>query len=92
VDADKGFGQVFRGPGGAVMNYTQTTFGGQISTMQMITSGALDQHPGLCILVSEGGATWGPFLGDRMNEGRRITVGAFTDLFPEVGDPPADEY
>ncbi|TQM11229.1 amidohydrolase family protein [Pseudonocardia kunmingensis] len=170
VDADKGFGQVFRGPGGAVLNYTQTTFGGQISTMQMITSGALDQHPDLRILVSEGGATWGPFLGDRMNEGyrqhgkyvrpqlskppkqflyeqvyasfqhdetavgamqhlgwnnvmwgsdyphlegtyghtqktlhelfddapddvrRRITVGAFQDLFPEVGEPPADEY
>lgn len=170
VDADQQFGVVYRGPGGAVLNYTQTTFGGQIATMQMVASGALDRHPNLKVLVSEGGATWGPFLGDRMNEGyrqhgmyvrpqlskppkefiyeqvyasfqhdesavaamqhmgwrnvmwgsdyphlegtfghtqktlhelfddvpeevrKRITVGAFQDLFPEVGPPPADEY
>jgi predicted TIM-barrel fold metal-dependent hydrolase len=170
VDASKNTGVVFHGPGGAVLNYTYTTFGGQIATMQMITSGALDRHPDLKVLVSEGGATWGPFLGDRMNEGyrqhgmyvrpelskppkqflyeqvyasfqhdetavaamqymgwnnvmwgsdyphlegtyghtqktlhelfddappavrKRITVGAFQDLFPEVGEPPADEY
>ena len=169
VDADASFGVVYRGPGGAVLNYTQTTFGGQVATMQMVSSGALDRHPGLRVLVSEGGATWGPFLGDRMNEGyrqhgmyvrpvlskppkqfiyeqvyasfqhdesavaamqhmgwknvmwgsdyphlegtyghtqktlhelfddvpeavrRRITVGAFQELFPGVGDPPADE-
>lgn len=170
VDASKRTGVVFRGPGGAVLNYAYTTFGGQIATMQMITSGALDRHPDLRILVSEGGATWGPFIGDRMNEGyrqhglyvrpelskppkeylyeqvyasfqhdetavaamqhmgwnnvmwgsdyphlegtfghtqktlhelfddapeavrKRITIGAFNDLFPEVGPPPADEF
>ncbi|MEO3787563.1 amidohydrolase family protein [Actinocorallia sp. B10E7] len=170
VEADQQVGVKFRGPGGAVLNYTQTTFGGQIATMQMVASGALDRHPGLRVLVSEGGAAWGPFLGDRMNEGyrqhgiyvrpqlskppmefiyeqvyasfqhdvtaiaamqhmgwqnvmwgsdyphlegtyghtqktlhelfedvpeavrKRITVGAFNDLFPEVGAPPADEY
>jgi predicted TIM-barrel fold metal-dependent hydrolase len=169
VDADASFGVVYRGPGGAVLNYTQTTFGGQVATMQMVSSGALDRHPDLRVLVSEGGATWGPFLGDRMNEGyrqhgmyvrpqlskppkqfiyeqvyasfqhdesavaamqhmgwnnvmwgsdyphlegtyghtqktlhelfddvpeavrKRITVGAFQELFPGIGDPPADE-
>jgi predicted TIM-barrel fold metal-dependent hydrolase len=169
VDADANFGVVYRGPGGAVLNYTQTTFGGQVAVMQMVSSGALDRHPDLRVLVSEGGATWGPFLGDRMNEGyrqhgmyvrpplskppkefiyeqvyasfqhdesavaamqhmgwknvmwgsdyphlegtyghtqktlhelfddvpdavrKRITVGAFQELFPGVGDPPADE-
>ena len=38
---------------------------------QLIACGALDRHPDLRILVSEGGATWGPFLADRMDEGYR---------------------
>jgi predicted TIM-barrel fold metal-dependent hydrolase len=61
----------FRGPGGAVLNYVETTFGGQRAAMKMVTSGALDRHPDLKVLVSEGGATWVPFIGDRMNEGYR---------------------
>lgn len=66
-----GAGQVFRGPGGAVMNYTETTFSGQRAAMKMVASGALDRHPNLKVLISEGGATWVPFLGDRMVEGYR---------------------
>jgi predicted TIM-barrel fold metal-dependent hydrolase len=61
----------FRGPGGAVLNYVETTFGGQRAAMKLVTSGALDRHPDLKVLVSEGGATWVPFIGDRMNEGYR---------------------
>jgi predicted TIM-barrel fold metal-dependent hydrolase len=64
-------GVVYRGPGGAVLNYTETTFSGQRATMKMVASGALDRHPNLKVLVSEGGATWVPFLADRMNEGYR---------------------
>ncbi|ROO87905.1 putative TIM-barrel fold metal-dependent hydrolase [Actinocorallia herbida] len=66
-----GAGQVYRGPGGAVMNYTETTFSGQRAAMKLVASGALDRHPGLRILISEGGATWIPFLGDRLLEGYR---------------------
>jgi predicted TIM-barrel fold metal-dependent hydrolase len=66
-----GAGQVYRGPGGAVMNYTETTFSGQRAAMKMVASGALDRHPNLKVLISEGGATWVPFLGDRMVEGYR---------------------
>lgn len=62
---------LFRGPGGAVLNYVETTYGGQRAVTQMVMSGALDRHPGLRVLVSEGGASWVPFLGDRMNEGYR---------------------
>jgi predicted TIM-barrel fold metal-dependent hydrolase len=62
---------VFRGPGGAVLNYVETTYGGQRVATKLVTSGALDRHPTLKILISEGGATWVPFLGDRMNEGYR---------------------
>jgi len=64
-------GITYRGPGGAILNYTETTFSGQRETMKMVASGALDRHPDLKVLVSEGGATWVPFLGDRMNEGYR---------------------
>jgi predicted TIM-barrel fold metal-dependent hydrolase len=61
----------FSGPGGAVLNYVQTTFGGQFAAMKLVTSGALDRHPTLKVLISEGGMSWVPFIGDRMNEGYR---------------------
>ncbi|MCM3922229.1 amidohydrolase [Frankia sp. AiPs1] len=64
-------GVVYRGPGGAVLNYTETTFSGQRAAMKLVASGALDRHPNLRILVAEGGATWVPFLADRMEEGYR---------------------
>ena len=61
----------FRGPGGAILNYVETTYGGQRVATKLISSGALDRHPDLKILISEGGSTWVPFLGDRMNEAYR---------------------
>ena len=64
-------GIAYRGPGGALLNYTETTFSGQRATMKMVASGALDRHPNLKVLFSEGGATWVPFLADRMTEGYR---------------------
>jgi predicted TIM-barrel fold metal-dependent hydrolase len=64
-------GVYFRGRGGAVLNYVETTYGGQRAVTQLIAAGVLDQHPDLKVLVSEGGATWGPFIADRMNEGYR---------------------
>jgi predicted TIM-barrel fold metal-dependent hydrolase len=64
-------GVMYRGPGGAVLNYTETTFGGQRAVMKLVASGALDRHPDLKVLVSEGGATWVPFVADRMEEGYR---------------------
>ncbi|MGD9792264.1 MAG: amidohydrolase family protein [Acidimicrobiia bacterium] len=67
----KNIGVAYRGPGGAVLNYTETTFSGQRATMKLVASGALDRHENLKILISEGGATWVPFLGDRMTEGYR---------------------
>ena len=69
--ASGGAGMVYRGPGGAVLNYAETTFSGQRAAMKMVASGALDRHPDLRVLISEGGATWVPFLGDRMVEGYR---------------------
>lgn len=64
-------GIYYRGRGGAVLNYVETTYGGQRAVTQLIACGALDRHPELKVLVSEGGATWGPFIADRMDEGYR---------------------
>jgi predicted TIM-barrel fold metal-dependent hydrolase len=64
-------GVMYHGPGGALLNYTETSFGGQRAVMKLVASGALDRHPRLKVLVSEGGATWVPFVTDRMEEGYR---------------------
>jgi predicted TIM-barrel fold metal-dependent hydrolase len=71
IGTDGGSPVVARGPGGAVINYVETTYGGQKVATKLVASGALDRHPNLRVLISEGGATWVPFLGDRMNEGYR---------------------
>jgi predicted TIM-barrel fold metal-dependent hydrolase len=70
-DASTFHGSYFRGPGGALINYVETTYGGQRAVTKMIASGVFDRHPGLRVIVSEGGATWGPFLADRMDEAYR---------------------
>jgi predicted TIM-barrel fold metal-dependent hydrolase len=70
-DAAGSNGVYHRGPGGAVMNYFETTFGGQRATAALISSGVFDRHSDLRIIISEGGATWGPFLADRLDEGYR---------------------
>jgi len=66
-----GPGIVYRGPGGAVLNYTETSFSGQRCAMKLVMSGVLDRHPNLKLLVAEGGAAWVPYLTDRMIEGYR---------------------
>jgi predicted TIM-barrel fold metal-dependent hydrolase len=71
VDPTERIGIYYRGRGGAVLNYVETTYGGQRAVTKLIACGALDRHPDLRVLVSEGGATWGPFIADRMDEGYR---------------------
>jgi predicted TIM-barrel fold metal-dependent hydrolase len=80
-------GVYYRGRGGAVLNYVETTYGGQRAVTQLIACGALDRHPGLRVLVSEGGATWGPFIADRMDEGyRQHSAG----VRPVLSRPPSE--
>ncbi|WP_322748289.1 MULTISPECIES: amidohydrolase family protein [unclassified Frankia] len=62
---------LYRGPGGAVLNLLETSYEGQRTAAKLVGGGALDRHPDLKILISEGGATWVPFVGDRLNEGYR---------------------
>ena len=70
-DAAGFHGNYYRGPGGAILNYMETTYGGQRAVAMMIASGVFDRHPGLRVMVSEGGATWGPFVADRLDEAYR---------------------
>jgi predicted TIM-barrel fold metal-dependent hydrolase len=70
-EADVFNGNYARGAGGAVINYVDTTYGGQRAITRMIASGVFDRYPSLKAIVSEGGATWGPFLADRLDEGYR---------------------
>jgi predicted TIM-barrel fold metal-dependent hydrolase len=83
---DERTGVYHRGRGGAVLNYVETTYGGQRCVTQMIACGALDRHPELKVLVSEGGATWGPFIADRMDEGYRQHGAA---VRPKLSKPPS---
>ena len=80
-------GVTFRGPGGAILNYTETTYSGQRAATKMVASGALDRHPNLKVLISEGGATWVPFLGDRMNEAFRQHS---MSVRPQLSRPPKE--
>jgi predicted TIM-barrel fold metal-dependent hydrolase len=68
IGTDRGSPVKYKGPGGALVNYVDTTFGGQRAVSMLVGAGVLERHPDLKVLVSEGGATWVPFLGDRMNE------------------------
>ena len=72
IGTDAGTSPVkYKNPGGNIINFVDTTFGGQRAVVQITASGAFERHPDLKVLVSEGGASWVPFIGDRMNEGFR---------------------
>jgi predicted TIM-barrel fold metal-dependent hydrolase len=71
IGTDGGDQVRFRGRGGAILNYVETTYGGQYAAMKLVTSGVFERNPDLKILISEGGASWVPFIGDRMNEAYR---------------------
>jgi len=87
LSAGQSVGVVYRGPGGAVLNYTETTYSGQRVVTKLVASGALDRHPNLKILIAEGGATWVPFIADRIEEGYRQHAIA---VFPKLKRSPRE--
>jgi predicted TIM-barrel fold metal-dependent hydrolase len=84
LEASGTTGMYFRGPGGALMNYVETTYGGQRAVTKMIATGVFDRHPSLKVLVSEGGATWGPFVADRLDEAYRQHGAAVRPPLPRL--------
>src|SRR5215211_5038987 len=61
----------YHGRGGAIINYVESARDGIYAAMSLVAAGVFDRHPDLKVLVSEGGATWVPYIGDRMNEAYR---------------------
>jgi predicted TIM-barrel fold metal-dependent hydrolase len=61
----------YGGRGGAIINYVESARDGIYAAMSVVAAGVFDRHPDLKLLVSEGGATWVPYIGDRMNEAYR---------------------
>jgi predicted TIM-barrel fold metal-dependent hydrolase len=61
----------YGGRGGAIINYVESARDGVYAAMALVAAGVFDRHPALRVLVSEGGATWVPYIGDRMNEAYR---------------------
>ena len=59
------------GPGAGTMNYLYACYGGMDMAASMSASGVLDKRPGLRLLISEAGASWLPFIGDRLDEAFR---------------------
>jgi predicted TIM-barrel fold metal-dependent hydrolase len=85
-DASRYNGVYFRGPGGHLLNYMEASFGGQRAAAKMITSGVFERHPTLRAIVSEGGATWGPFIADRLDEAYRQHA---AKVWPRLSQPPS---
>lgn len=61
----------FHGPGAGTVNYLWASYSGMTMAAFMVASGVLDRHPDLKLVISEAGASWVPFLGDRLNEAYR---------------------
>jgi len=79
--------KAFRGPGGAVINYLETTFPGMRVVGHLVGAGVLDRHPDLKVMIAEGGASWVPAIADRMDEGYR-QHGAFVQ--PKLSMLPSE--
>lgn len=62
---------VTRGPGGAIINYWETTVPAQRCVVHMVSSGALDRFRNLKVLTAEAGCAWIPALADRLDEAYR---------------------
>lgn len=57
-----------RGPGAAIINYTNQAMDAQISVMYLVSGGVLDRNPGAKVAFIEAGASWLVALAERMDE------------------------
>ena len=62
---------VTRGPGGALINYWETTVPAQRCVVHLVSSGAMDRFRKLKVLTAEAGCAWIPALADRLDEAYR---------------------
>jgi len=59
---------VERGPGAAIINYTNQAMDAQQSVMYLVTGGVLDRNPTAKVAFIEAGASWLVALAERMDE------------------------
>jgi predicted TIM-barrel fold metal-dependent hydrolase len=59
---------VERGPGAAIINYTNQAMDAQTSAMYLVAGGVLDRNPGAKVAFIESGASWLVALAERMDE------------------------
>lgn len=78
---------VTRGPGGALINYWETTVPAQRCVVHVIASGALDRFRKLKVMTAEAGASWLPALGDRLDEAYRQHA---RWMRPKLQRPPSE--
>lgn len=58
----------YRGPGGAVINYTLQGCDGMMTTMELVAGGVLDRFPSAKVCFIESGASWLAAVAERMDE------------------------
>ena len=86
-DADTFNGTYHRGPGGHLMNYYEASYHMQLAATKLVASGVFERHPTLKCIVSEGGATWVPFMADRLDEAYRQHV---NQVWPKFSRLPSE--
>jgi predicted TIM-barrel fold metal-dependent hydrolase len=79
--------KVTRGPGGAIINYVETSFPLQRAALNLVAAGVFDRFPTMKLLCVEGGASWLPGLIERMEEAYRQHSGWVT---PKLSRRPAE--
>ncbi|MCF8709418.1 amidohydrolase family protein [Rhizorhapis sp. SPR117] len=57
-----------KGPGGAIINYTQQAMDAQSTAMYLVAGGVLDRNPGAKVAFIESGASWLVALAERLDE------------------------
>ena len=86
-EADTFNGTYHRGPGGHLMNYYEASYHMQLAAAKLVASGVFERHPTLKCIVSEGGATWVPFMADRLDEAYRQHV---NQVWPKFSRLPSE--
>lgn len=77
---------VERGPGAAVINYTNQAMDAQHTAMYLVTGGVLDRNPGAKVAFIESGASWIVALAERMDE---VTVAHHNFVSPKLERMPS---
>lgn len=77
---------VERGPGAAIINYTNQAMDAQTSAMYLVTGGVLDRNPGAKVAFIESGASWLVALAERMDE---VAVAHANFVRPKLSRSPS---